>query len=153
MLRSDIPVALPCHLFIDYDDVAGIDCDQSPADVGRFVIPFRCQVLLAGVVVTETCAGADATPQIDFDLRPTAGGDGSRGAADIAHFVLGTTAAGKVMYDEAAIGTELEPGEEVVVEVKVQAAGVGAAGHVVPFLMVEYLPETKANLTDMTETT
>jgi hypothetical protein len=153
MLRSDIPVALPCHLFIDYDDTAGIDCDQSPADVGRFVIPFRCQVLLAGVVVTETCAGGDATPQVDFDLRPTAGDDTSRGSADIAHFILGTTAAGKVMYDEAAVGTEMEPGEEVVVEVKVQAAGASAAGHVVPFLLVEYLPETKANLTDMTATT
>jgi len=151
MLRSDIPVALPSFLFVDYDDVAGVDCDQVAKDVGRFVIPFRCQVLLAGVVVTETCAGG-TTPVVDFDLRPTAGSDTDRGAADIAHFVLGTTAAGKVMYDEAAIGTELEPGEEVIIELKT-AAATGPAGHFVPFLLVEYLPETKANLTDMTETT
>jgi len=152
MLRSDIPVALPCHLFIDYDDVLGVDCDQSAADVGRFVIPFRCQVLLAGVVVTETCAGSSTTPVVDFDKRPTAGSDTDRGAADIAHFVLSTTAAGKVMYDEAAVGTELTPGEEIIVELKTAATGT-PAGHFVPFLLVDYLPETKANLSDMTETT
>ena len=152
MLRSDIPVALPCHLFIDYDDVLGVDCDQGAADVGRFVIPFRCQVLLAGVVVTEVCAGSSTTPVVDFDLRPTAGSDTNRGAADIAHLVLSTTAAGKVMYDEVAVGTELEPGEEVIVQLTTAATGGSPTGHFMPFLLVEYLPETKANLSDMTET-
>jgi hypothetical protein len=151
MLRSDIPVALPCHLFIDYDDVLGVDCDQSPADVARFVVPSKCQVLLAGLVVTETCVGSSTTPVVVFDKRPTAGSDGSRGAADIANFVLATTAAGKVIYDEVAVGTVLNPGDEVIVELTVQAVGSGA-GHFVPFLLVEYLPETQANLTDMVET-
>jgi hypothetical protein len=152
MLRSDIPVALQCHLFIDYDDVLGVDCDQTPADVGRFVIPFKCQVILAGLVVTETCAGGTTTPVAVFDKRPTAGSDGSRGAADIASFVLSTTAAGKVIYDEVAVGTVLNPGDEVIVELTVQATGGGAAGHFVPFLLVEQIPETKANLTDMVAT-
>ena len=151
MLRAERPIALPSVRVVDYDDVLGVDCDQVAADVGRFVIPFRCQVVLAGLVVTEVCAGT-ATPVVDFDLRPTAGSDTDRGAADIAHFVMSTTAAGKVMYDEAAVGTELLPGEEVIIEIKTRPTG-SATGHFVPFLLVEYLPETKANLSDMTETT
>jgi len=150
MLRSDNPVALPYEYFIDYDDAAGVDLDQTAADVGYFLIPFRCQVVLAGLIITETCAGT--TPgQVDFDLRPTAGSDVSRGAADIAHFAMGTTAAGKVLYDEAALGTVLEPGEEVVCEIKVRPV-TGAAGHFRPFLIVEYLPETLANLDNLVET-
>jgi hypothetical protein len=153
MLRHDLPIALPLTLFIDYDDAAGVDCDQTPADVGAFIVPFRCEVLLAGVVVTETCAGATTTPVVKYDKRPTAGSDTSRGDGDIATFVLSTTAAGKVMYDEAAVGTELNPGDEVIVELATQATGTGAAGHVRPFLLVEYLPETKANLAAMTAPT
>ena len=150
MLRSDIPVALPCHLFIDYDDVLGVDCDQTPADVGRFVVPFKCQVVLAGLVVTEVCAGT-ATPVVAFDKRPTAGSETDRGAADIANFVMATTAAGKVLYDKVAVGTVLNPGEEVIVEIVTQPTG-SASGHFVPFLLVEVLPETLANLSDMVET-
>lgn len=150
MLRSDIPMALPCHLFIDFDDVAGVDCDQVAKDVGRFIVPFKCQVVLAGLVITEVCAGT-ATPVIDFDKRPTAGSDTDRGAADIAHFVCGTTAAGKLLYDEVAVGTILYPGEEVIIEIKTQPTG-SATGHFVPFLLVEYIPETQVNLTDMVET-
>ena len=152
MLRSDIPVALQCHLFIDYDDVLGVDADQGAADVARFVVPYKCQVVLAGLVITETCAGADSTPVVAFDKRPTAGSDGSRGAADIANFVCGTTAAGKVLYDLVAVGTVLQPGDEVIVQLVTAAVGVGKAGHFVPFLMVEVLPETIANMTDMVAT-
>lgn len=150
MLRSDHPIALPCVYKVDYDDVAGIDLDQSAADVAVFTIPFRCQVVLAGLAISETCGGT--TPgQVDFDLRPTIGSDTDRGAADIAHFLMGTTAAGKVLYDQVAVGTVLEPGEEVVVEIKVQPV-TNPAGHFYPILLVEYLPETLANLSDMVET-
>jgi hypothetical protein len=152
MLRSNEPIALPLHLAVGYDDALGIDMVQTPADMGSFIIPYKCEVVVAGVVVTETCAGGTSTPVVDFDLRPTAGSDGSRGAADIAHLVLGTTAAGKVMYDEAAKGTILEPGQEVVVELQTDADGASKAGHVLPFLLVSYIPETFANLEDMTET-
>lgn len=150
MLRSNEPVALPLHLAVDYDDLAGIDMDQTAADMGSFIVPFKCEVFLAGLVVTETCAGT-TTPVVDFDKRPTAGSDTDRGAADIAHFVLSTTAAGKVMYDEVGKGTVLEPGQEVVVQLTT-AAATGPAGHVKPFLLVNYLPETFANMTDMVET-
>lgn len=152
MLRSDIPVALPLQLFVDYDDVLGVDCDQSAADVGVFIVPFKCQVVMAGALVTEVCAGSSTTPIVDFDLRPTAGSDVSRGAADIGHLLLSTTAAGKVMYDEAAIGTVMEPGEEVVVELATAATGGSPTGHFRPFLLVQAMPETKANLSNLTET-
>lgn len=152
MLRSDLLIPLPLDLFIDYDDASGVDCDQSPADVGVFHVPFKCEVVRAQLVITETCAGGTTTPQVDFDKRPTAGSDTSRGAADIAHFVCSTTVQGKVLYDEAALGTVLEPGEEVVVEIKVAATGTSAAGHFRPELLVKMIPETKANMTDLTVT-
>ena len=151
MLRSDLIVALPLDLFIDYDDVLGIDCDQSPADVAVFHVPFKCQVLRAQASVTETCVGSSATPVVAFDLRPTAGSDTNRGVADIANFVLATTAAGKTMYDEVALGTVLEPGMEVVVELVTQASG-SPAGHIRPELLVQIIPETIANLADRVET-
>ena len=149
-IRSDIPVALPCFLFIDYNDVAGVDTDQVAADVGRFVVPFKCQVILAALVVTEVCAGT-LTPVVAFDKRPTAGSDTDRGDGDIANFVMGTTAAGKVLYDLAAAGTVLTPGEEVIIEITVQPTD-AASGHFVPYLLVEALPETKANLGDLVAT-
>ena len=151
MLKSDLPVALPLHLFTDYDDAQGVDCDQAAADVGLFSIPFKCEVFRAQLSITETCAGATTTPVVKFDKRPTAGSDTSRGDGDIANFALSTTAAGKQMYDEAGQGTVLSPGEEVVVELATRPVG-SPAGHFIPMLMVKYLPETVANMSDMTET-
>ncbi len=152
MLRSDCPIALPYCYSVDYDDTAGLDMDQATGDKGHFVVTFKCQVVQAGLVVTETCAGGTTTPIVAFDRRPTAGSDASRGSADIANIALATTAAGKVMYDEAARGTILYPGDEVVVELTQAASGTGSAGHVRPYLLVEFLPEMTANLTDMVET-
>lgn len=151
MLRSDILIALPLLIEKDYDDAAGVDMDQAAADVGSFIVPFRCEVFLAGAVVTEVCAGSTSTPVVDFDLRPTAGSEASRGAADIAHLVLATTAAGKVIYDRVAKGTVLEPGQEVIVQLVTAAVGT-PTGHIKPFLLVKQVPETIANLTGMVET-
>jgi hypothetical protein len=155
MLSSDLPISLPYSpmLATGISDVLGADMDQTPADLGSFIVPFKCEVIEAGGVVTETCAGASTTPVVDFDKRPTAGSDSSRGTADIAHLVLGTTAAGKVVYDKVAIGTVLYPGDEVVVQLATQATGTGAAGHIRPYLLVKYNPETNANLADKVETT
>ena len=150
MLSSDTPISLPCNYIVDYDDVLGIDLDQSAADVAVFPIPYKCEVILAELAISETCAGT--TPgQVDFDRRVTIASDTNRGAADIAHFAMGTTAAGKLLYDKAGVGTVLYPGDEVVVEIKVQPV-TGPAGHFRPILLVRYLPETIANLADMVET-
>ncbi|MBU2550231.1 MAG: hypothetical protein KKB20_17615 [Proteobacteria bacterium] len=153
MLRSDLPLFLPLWL-PDWDAAgvvaAGIDLDQTAADVGKFSVPFKCEVLMAGLTIVETCAGT--TPGVvKFDLRPTAGSDTSRGDGDIATFAMGTTAAGKVLYDKAGIGTTLEPGNEVVVEIATQPV-TGPAGQFIPFLLVKPVPETIANLDNMVET-
>ena len=148
MLRSDIPVALPLQLFIDYDDAAGVDVDQSAKDVGVFSVPFKCQVERAYLAVTEVCAGATLTPVVKFDKRPTQGSDTARGDGDIANFVMSTTAQGKTLYDEVAQGTVLSPGEEVIVELAVRPTGGAVTGHFRPVLLVEYLPETQANRSD-----
>ena len=149
-MLSNYEIPLPFTPAVDYDDLLGIDMDQGAADMGAFIVPFKCEVVRAQAHVTETCAGT-TTPVVDFDKRPTAGSDTNRGAADIGHLVLGTTAAGKVMYDKVAKGTILYPGEEVVFELKT-AAATGPAGHVRPALIVKPIPETLANLTNMVET-
>jgi hypothetical protein len=152
MLRGDLLVSLPLDLFVDYDNPLGVDCDQSPADVGVFHVPFKGEVVRGQASVTEACAGDTTTPVLKFDKRPTAGSDAGRGDGDMANLVLGTTPQGNTVYDEAAIGAVLEPGEEVVVELAVQATGTAAAGHVRPELLVALIPETKVNLINMVAT-
>ena len=149
MIGSDLLIALPFTpgqvATVVVDDVTGIDVDQTAVDLGVFTIPFKCAVHEAALVVTETNAGT--TPGVvDFDLLSVAGGlSGTRGSADIAHFLLGTTAAGKVLYDKAAAGTILYPGQEVVVQLTTQPV-TGPAGHVRPYLLVKQIAETDANL-------
>jgi|GEM_PF-1029352 len=151
MFRSDLLISLPVFLPLDYNDDHGVDCDQSAADVGIIPIPFKCEVVRAELLVTEVCAGSSSTPVVDFDKRPSAGSDVGRGAADIAHFIMGAIAADNVLYDEAALGTLLEPGDEVVVQLTTAAVGT-PTGHFWPVLLVKMIPETKANISNMVET-
>lgn len=153
MLAPDVPIPLQFRP-LDYDAVGigtvGVDLDQPAADVGFFSIPFKCQVYIAGLEITETCAGS--TPGVvAFDKRPTAGSDTERGDADIASFAMGTTAAGKFLYDTVARGTVLEPGEQVVVQIVTQPV-TGPAGHFNPQLIVVPVPETLENLSNAVET-
>lgn len=149
LLNVEIPLtfALP----LDYNDAAGVDCDQTAADVGVCTIPFKCEVVRAQVTVTEVCAGSTSTPVVDFDSRPTAGSDSDRGAADLGHLVLSTSAAGTVMYDLVGAGTVLEPGQEVVCQLTTAAVGT-ATGHFYPVLIVKPVPEEAANIDAMVET-
>jgi hypothetical protein len=149
MLQQGI-MALPYNGVIDYDDAAGVDLDQSPADVGHFIVPMKCEIIEVGAVVTETCVGSSATPEMSFDLRPAAGSDTNRSEIGLLKFL--TAAQGKVVYDKAPKGTILYPGQEIVAEVKTQAVG-SAAGHARPYVLVKPLDETKANLANMVETT
>jgi len=143
-------IPLPVSKIVDYDDAAGIDLDQAAADVARILVPFNCVVFLAALIITETCAGT--TPGVvKFDRRPTAGSDTSRGDGDIASFAMGTTAAGKVLYDEVAKGTKLNAGDEIVVQITTQPV-TGPAGHFEPVLLVKPAEETKANQTDLVVT-
>ena len=145
-------VALPCNYIVDYDDAAGIDMDQSPADVAVFVIPFECVVDHVGAVVTEVCAGSSATPVVKFDKRPTGGSDTGRGDGDIGELKLLTTAQGKYIYDLVARKTILYPGQEVMVQLTVQAAGT-PTGHIRPTLVVHPRDEMFANMSNTVVTT
>ena len=149
MLQQGI-MALPYNAAIGYDDVLGVDLDQTPADVGYFIIPMKCEIIEVGAVVTEVCAGSTSTPQLSFDLRPAASSDTDREEIGLLKFL--TSAVGKVIYDKAPKGTILYPGQEIVAEVKVQAVGT-ASGHCRPYVLVKPLDETKANLDNMVETT
>ncbi len=147
MLRSDIPIALPLNDFTGYNAAAGIGTTGSAANKATFTVPFKCTVVRAGCVVTATPGGAGV---VKFTKRPTAGSDTGISAGDVAEIHLGTTAAGKVLYDDAGAGIDLSPGQEVVVKV---TTGSTSTGSIRPFLLVEYLPETGANLENLVETT
>jgi hypothetical protein len=130
---------------------------HAAADVGFFTVPFKCEVLEAGLVVRIAFVGASiADANVKFDKRPTAGSATLRGDGDIADFKLGVTggsALGDVMYDLVGQGTTLEPGQEVVVEVVTGIATNASTGSVWPYLTVAHLPEVRDNLSHMTETT
>lgn len=153
MLAEQLTIPLPFrHLDFDAAGVTalGVDLDQTAADVGVFDIPFKGQVFLAQMPITETCAGA--TPGVvKYDRRPTAGSDVGRGDGDIAEFAMGTTAAGRVIYDKVAQGTILNAGEQVVVQITQQPV-TGPAGHFVPQLLFVPVPETLVNQSNMVET-
>lgn len=148
LLNVEIPL-IPAYL-VDYDDVLGIDIDQAAADVAVFVIPFKCEISMVGLAISEAMAGT--TPgQVDFDIRPTIGSDTLRTAATAGHLMTGTAAIGKLLYDIVGKGTVLYPGQEVVVQIAVRPL-TGATGHFRPVLVVKPIPEEFTNLTGMVET-
>jgi hypothetical protein len=154
-MLSNYDVQLDPLYLDDYADTEalGVDCDQAAADFAVFNPGLqKVEVIRAGAVVTETCAGETTTPIFKFDKRPTAGSDTDRGDGDIGYLDLDTTAAGKVIYDESGQGEIIEPGEEVVFEMTQRADGTGAAGHVRPFLLVRPVPEEPGNISSMVET-
>lgn len=159
MLSSDIPISLRFHRMasgVTYD-AQGIDLDnQAVGDLGWFDIPFKCEVYYAAVTITESFTGTVPTGEIKYDSRPTAGSDTGRNDGDIADLKLntgGVTAAGDTCYDLAAIGTTLEPGQQVVVQLISTPKNGGATGHIdMPMLVVKYIPETFANLSNMQAT-
>ena len=155
---SSFPHALPYNIWTAAlaDDALGIDLDDATINdgdnVASFDIPYKCRVLYAGVVITETIASVTKVPCIKFTLRPTAGSDVGITAGDLATiYPTKTGAAGAFYYDKVAQSDEtdlyLEPGNEVVVEVDVCADN-ATAGHFRPVLVVEQVPETMANLTN-----
>ena len=140
-------------------DNAGIDlAANGNVDCGYFVIPFKCSPYMAGGVVTEGFAGGTSGEgELQFDRRQVAGSDTSRGVADIGRLVFGVTgvsAQGETCYDVACqnTGVTLEPGMEVIVQQVRGPLGAGEAGHVKPFLLVRYMPESRANLASLQET-
>ena len=150
MLENYI-IPLPVVKQIDFDDILGIDLDQVAADVAHILVPFKCEVVRAQLIITETCGGTTTPGVVKFDKRPTAGDAAARGDGDIAEFNMAATAAGNVLYDEVASGTILNAGDEVVVEITTAPVD-AAAGHFEPVLLVKPMSESLANLADMVET-
>jgi hypothetical protein len=152
MLNYQVMELVPLYLDDGPETEAlGVDCDQAVGDFAVFSPGGqKMEVLMAGVTVTEVCAGTDSTPVFKFDKRPTAGSDTDRGDGDIGEITLGTTAAGKVMYDRSGAGEIIEPGEEVVFEMTTRAE-TAASGHVRPFLLVRPISEEPVNLDNMVE--
>jgi|GEM_PF-1334763 len=139
-------------------DALGLDIAGHVAgDMGVFKVPFKCDVVLAMVEITEGLAGGTlGTAEIKFDRRFTSGSDTGRADGDVADINLGVTgvsAAGDVAYDLVGMGVTLEPGMEVVVECVTAPNGAGEAGHIWPHLLVRYRPETRANLSALQATT
>lgn len=142
--------SLPFDL-IGTESAAGLALTQAAGDLAVFTAPFKCVVVYAALCVTTTCAGATTTPIVKMDKRPTAGSDTGRGDGDVGVFELGTTAQGKFMYFMPASRIELEPGQEVVMQLTQIAAGTGAAGACRPVLVVEHAAESWGNLDNAVE--
>lgn len=149
MIRTQDPIVLPPIYLIDYDDVLGVDCDQTAADVAMFLIPFNCEILESQCWITEVCAGSTSTPVVAFDKRILQSSDTGRVAATAGSFAFGTAAAGSVLVDRGVRGTKLLAGQQIIVELVTAAVGT-PTGHFRPQLIVAYSPETLANMSLLT---
>ena len=148
MLRTDLPLPLQ---FLPYETDGtmtdeGMNIATGATDIGHFLIPFKCAVFEVGVVV-KTAFSASAV--VKFDHRVTAGSDTGRGDGNIASLTLTANAAGAVIYDLVAQGSILNPGTETVVQVTTAPT---VTGVIEPYMLVQYLPEIRSNLTALVET-
>jgi hypothetical protein len=145
------PFALPLAIF-GASDAQGIDLAGAPGDFAVFDVPGKCQVIEAGLIITEAVVGATTFGRVAFDKRPAAGSDTGRGDGDVADFVLDNLAAapvaGNVVVSRPASAVILYPGEQVVVQLVAASAPTGA-GHYMPYLMAYYIAETPANLVNV----
>ena len=162
-------------------EASGVNLNATE-DEAWFDIPFKCNVVYAGLVVTVEVATA-AT--VKFDRRHTAGSDGSdRTDGTIATFTMpdGTTV-GTMVYDKAAQDSITKAAADAFItaatcragggywnetselckphpygelqpgnEVVVQVAASGGSGNAIPILVVDVLGETMANLDNVLET-
>jgi hypothetical protein len=158
-------------------EVTGLDLSAT-GDKALFNIPFKCNVVYAGCVVTTVIDG-DAV--VKFDKRHTAGGDTGRTDGSIANIAIpSATAIGEGLYDKAAQGSLTRAAAAAFVaaatcqagggfwdgincqphsygelepgnEVVVQIIS-GTTGKFQPILVVDMLGETMTNLENMTET-
>ena len=160
-------------------EASGVDLNATE-DEAWFDIPFKCNVVYAGLVVRTVVATA-AT--VKFDRRHTAGSDGSdRTDGTIATIVLPDgTAVGTMVYDKVAQSSLTKAAADLLItaatcragggywdgtycknhsygelqpgnEVVVQVAASGGSGNATPMLIVDILGETMANLDNVLET-
>jgi len=125
------------------------------ADIlGAFYAPFKCRIKRAGLLITETVAAATTAPVFHFDKEDAGTAPTSDG--DVAIITVpNAMAAGYFVYDDYPMTTRInfEPGEWILVEMHTDAAHTATvAGKVIPFLIVEEVPEVADNITTMVET-
>ena len=128
-------------------NIVDIASTASTGDKGTIFVPFKCRVIRAQCLVSGTEATALV---VKFDHQPTAGSATGRGDGDIGDITF--TAAnnqGKVFYDDAALGTLLDEGDAVVVQVTTASTG---DKNVAAMLVVEPIPEVPGNNSAMVET-
>ena len=149
MLTDRNPIPLPPIYLVDYDDVAGVDCDQAAGDVAIFNIPFKCSLHASQCQISEVCAGSTSTPVVKLDKRPTPDDDTGRGDGDCGAFAFGTAAKGTVFEFRPTSRVELNAGDQVVVQLVTAAVGT-PTGHFRPSLLVQYDPEVQGNMAGIT---
>jgi len=160
-------------------EASGIDFNAD-SDQAWFDIPFKCNVLYAGVTVTVVIADDDAV--VKFDRQNAAGSATGRTDATIADIVVpDETAIGTFVYDKVAQdsltkaaadllttaatcrtaggywdGTNCKPhpyGElQPGNQVVVQVSASSATGNAIPILVVEVAEEVFGNLDNVLET-
>lgn len=107
--------------------------------------PQLLPVIVRGVAIQLNAAPGDAGV-VKLDKRVTATSDTGRGDGDVAVVNLATThAQGNVVY-KMGLNVQVDPGQEVVVDVTDASASVTAAKVT---LLVEPKPEQPANITAM----
>ena len=131
--------------------LAAADVLTALGDAGIiFDIVSPITVLRVGEVIT-TAVVSNVTAQVAFDRRIVTSGDVGRVAAlDGTNGVLlipTGTAIGKVVFKDVRV--DLDPGDQIVPEVTVAAAGPGAAGAGRYFYEYIERHETPANCADM----
>lgn len=142
----------------DVTPYSGYDIHAGSANdvLGVFYIPFKCEVYMLGLYVTEVFACSTTSPVIYFD-EATAGTvpteDGDLAIMTIAD----ETAAGAVLYNKNILRAtpardSLDAGSWIVVSLQTDMADSGTeSGMVMPFLIVTPVPENLANQTAFSE--
>lgn len=126
------------------DGAATLDL-TSTGDKARWSPGFRPYVVRA-VSIQLNAAPGDAGV-VKFDKRITFGSDTGRGDGDVAIVNLATAhPAGESIY-KGGLNVEIQPGQEVVMEVTDASASVNGAKAI---LLVEPRPEQPANVAGMT---
>lgn len=107
-------------------------------------ITSKCVVVRFGVLLNATPGDAGA---IDFDKRILYASDTGRVDKAVGTINLTTShVAGNIVYKDPTTQIELQPGDEVVVEVTDASASVTEAR---AYMIVREVPEVAANQTDM----
>ena len=162
-------------------EASGIDFNVD-SDQAWFDIPFKCNVLYAGVTVTTVIAADDAV--VKFDRQNAAGSATGRTDATIADIVVpNATAVGTMVYDKVAQDSMTKAAAALLTteancqagggywdsdaslcknhvygelqpgnQIVVQVSASSATGNAVPILVVEVSSEVFANLDNVLET-